>query len=146
MKKYVTLHLHCPWWEIWARFKPAGQISLLWRFWRYNKVQVLFPSGFFPTNTSWTDRQTAPHSRYVKEAFKDRLLANCIIFAGVCTPLLVHFTHSDSITMGAEMAAAGWVMPSLNSSAILVPGFWFLSATHWLRVRIYAQSTQFCTV
>lgn len=101
----------------------------------------------FPQTPSWTDRQTAPHSRYVKAAFKDRLqLVNCIIFAGVCTPSLVHFTRSDSITMGAEMAAAGRVMPSLNSSAILIPGFWFLSATHSLRVWIYGQNTQFCRV
>lgn len=29
---------------------------------------------------------------------------------------------ADSITTGAEMAAAGWVVPSLNSSLLLTPG------------------------
>lgn len=49
---------------------------------------------------------------------------DCVIFCGVHTPSLAQSTSVDSITMGAETAAAGWVMPSLNSSLLLTPGFW----------------------
>lgn len=49
-----------------------------------------------------------PQSRYGKVALKDCLeLANGIIFCGEHTPSLVHSTSTDSITLGAEMAAAG---------------------------------------
>lgn len=49
---------------------------------------------------------------------------NCIIFCEAHTPSLEHSTSADSIMMGAE-TAAGWVMPSLNSSALLAPGLGF---------------------
>lgn len=56
---------------------------------------------------------------------------DCIIFCGAHTPSLAHISRADSITTGAETAAAGWVMPSLNRSSAL--GFWAQKATRTVK-------------
>lgn len=64
----------------------------------------------------------APDQVCESSHFRPRRSPNCVIFCGAHTPSLARPASADSITMGAEMAAAVWVVPSLNSNLLLTPG------------------------
>lgn len=85
-------------------------------------IFVLFPASVPQTHSPGKEatNQVCESGRY-----RPPLSRDCIIFYGAHTPSLAHSTSADSIMMGAETAAAGSVMLSLNSSALLTPGLGF---------------------